>query len=155
MLRELNPSEIDEVLMSSTLGRIGCRQGDKIFIMPVSYAYEHDMVYCQSYEGMKVSLMREYPDVCFEVEWLGSFDEWKTVLAWGIYEELSHPDDVAMARSRLSYARLEQKASLSSLPPAESSEQVRGRPEASVVYYRIRLHELSGRYQSVVSRGGG
>ncbi len=150
MLRELTTTEIDELLMSSTLGRIGCRQGDKIFIMPVSYVYEHDMVYCQSYEGMKVSLMREYPDVCFEVEWLASFNEWKTVLAWGTYEELDRPEDIAVARKRLSYMRLERKASLSSPPPSEASDGAHGRGEASVVYYRIRIHEMSGRYQHVL-----
>src|SRR4051812_28379131 len=119
MTGELNNHEIEEVLENGYIGRIGCRDGNRIYVVPVSYIYEYGRVLCQSYEGYKVALMRKYPDVCFEVEELRSFFEWKTVICWGIFKELTSPEEIAYARAHLSVTMLARKAGLTVPSPAE------------------------------------
>ena len=146
MTGELNRSEINEVLSNGYIGRIGCRDGERIYIVPVNYVYENGVIYCQSYEGMKVLLMRQSPGVCFEVEELRSFSSWRTVIAWGNFEELTTEEEIRSAHSRLSEVMLAQKAVLNQPPPAETAD-THPRPQASITYYRIRLDELSGRFE--------
>ena len=40
MLGELNRSQIDEILESQAVGRIGCHAGGKTYVVPVTYVYE-------------------------------------------------------------------------------------------------------------------
>jgi len=146
MLTTLTHTEIAEVFHNNYIGRIGFRDDDRIYITPVNYIYENDMVLCQSYEGLKVSLMRQYPQVCFEVEELRYSNDWKTVIGWGVFEELNNAADIDYARSRLWEVMLAQKAGLATPPPAQET-MVHGVPHTAVVYYRIRFSELSGRME--------
>ncbi len=145
MLAELSPAEITETLAANDLGRIGCRQGDRIFIFPVNYIFRHDMAYCQSYEATKIAMMREQPDICFEVEDIRGFSHWKTVMGWGIFEELTDSADISDAQQQFSEVMLARKAALTSLPPTEPHRVESGRP--GIIYYRIRFNELSGRME--------
>ena len=147
MLSELTQSEIEEVLSDNYIGRIGCRDGDKIYIVPVNYIFEYGRVLCHSYDGQKVAMMRQNPDVCFEVEEIRSFNNWKTVVGWGIFEELTDAKDIEHAKSQLSDLMLAQKASLSSVPPAEEIPKHPEHPATNMVYYHIRFNELSGRHE--------
>ena len=40
MLGQLTNDEIEEVLKSNLLGRIGCSNGRKIYVVPVNYVYD-------------------------------------------------------------------------------------------------------------------
>jgi nitroimidazol reductase NimA-like FMN-containing flavoprotein (pyridoxamine 5'-phosphate oxidase superfamily) len=144
MLTELTKAEIQEVLTNNYIGRIGCRDGDRIYIFPVNYVHQHDMVYCQSYEGAKVAMMRAQPNVCFEVEEIRDFYHWKTAMGWGTFEELTSAEDIQEVKLQLSEIMLARKASLTALPPTEASLGMHGTLSA-IVYYRIRFTELSGR----------
>jgi nitroimidazol reductase NimA-like FMN-containing flavoprotein (pyridoxamine 5'-phosphate oxidase superfamily) len=150
MLSELTPSEINEVLDNNYIGRIGCRDGDKIYIVPVNYLFEYGRVLCHSYDGQKVAMMRKYPDVCFEVEQIHSFNHWKTVVGWGTFEELTDASDIAEAKLQLTDAMLAQKASLTSSAPAGEVQHHPDSSSATMVYYRIRFNELSGRAEKEV-----
>ena len=146
MTGELNRSEIEEVLSNGYIGRIGCRDGERVYIVPVNYLYENGFVLCQSYEGQKVHLMRQSPAVCFEVEEMLSFSSWKTVIGWGTFEELTAEEEIRSAQSRMSDIMLAQKAVLNQPPPAERAD-AHPRPQTTITYYRIRLEELSGRFE--------
>src|SRR4051794_7672401 len=88
MIGELNYEEIEEVLQDQLVGRIGCHLSGKTFIVPVSYAYNDPYVYVYSLEGKKVIMMRENNEVCFEVDEIYDLSNWKSVVAWGTFEEL-------------------------------------------------------------------
>lgn len=143
----LNAIEIEQLLNSQVMGRIGCRYGDSIYIVPISYAYDGKYVYCHTQEGMKVHLMREYPKVCFEVEHMADMANWKTVIGWGIFEELKDPEERNYALNKLHERIL----------PMISSETVQlsadwpFRPSApdtiEGVTFRIHLAEKSGRFE--------
>src|SRR5476651_2664138 len=88
MFGKLNANEIGEVLKHQILGRIGCHSGDITYIVPISYAYDGEYVYAHTQEGLKMEIMRQNPQVCFEVELLENMANWKTVIAWGEFEEI-------------------------------------------------------------------
>jgi nitroimidazol reductase NimA-like FMN-containing flavoprotein (pyridoxamine 5'-phosphate oxidase superfamily) len=88
MIGNLTESEIKDLLHKEVIGRIGCMVNNSIYIVPVSYAYDDKNIYVHSYEGSKISGMREHPEVCFEVDDIRDMSSWKSVIAWGRFEEI-------------------------------------------------------------------
>lgn len=144
MLGTLNHQEIEEVLHHNMLGRIGCRNGDDIYVVPVTYIYADNAVYCHSYPGQKIEWMRRNKQVCFEVEAIADNRNWKCVVAHGIFEELTDTDEIDRVKKQLGTLSLMRKASLTALPPSENPKQPRAINGPSV-YYKIRFNRLSGR----------
>jgi nitroimidazol reductase NimA-like FMN-containing flavoprotein (pyridoxamine 5'-phosphate oxidase superfamily) len=85
---ELTKSEIDELMRRQFVGRIGCHAGGATYVVPVIYVWHDDHVYVQSIEGRKIRMMRENPEVCFEVDEYEPGGGWGSVIVQGIYEEL-------------------------------------------------------------------
>ena len=93
MIVPLSSIEIESLLHSQIVGRIGCSKNDVSYVVPISYAYEGGYVYCHSYEGKKIDMMRKNPEVCFQVDETTDMSNWKSVIAWGEFEELVDPDE--------------------------------------------------------------
>ena len=68
MLGEITPEEIDEMLRSEAIGRIGCYAFGRPYVVPITFAYDGVAVYGHSREGLKLRMMRSHPSVCFEVD---------------------------------------------------------------------------------------
>src|SRR5688572_33385027 len=93
MIDKLSDYEIEEVLSLNFVGRIGCHAMGQTYIVPVSYAYDEGYIYVRSFEGLKITIMRENPAVCFQVDVINNMSNWQSVIAWGLFEELNDPDD--------------------------------------------------------------
>lgn len=155
MMGELTPTEIEQLLDGEVVGRIGCMHGGRPYVVPVTYAYDGEAVYCHSAVGWKIQSMREDPEVCFEVEHVASMSDWRSVIAWGHYEELHGA--AAMEGMGVLLARMmplmadeaNQPAHGMGGPPhgmgGESHAQDVAGHEA--VIYRIRLHTKTGRFE--------
>ncbi|MEX1357229.1 MAG: pyridoxamine 5'-phosphate oxidase family protein [Gaiellaceae bacterium] len=137
MMRELGAGEIEELLGSQVVGRIGCHAGGVTYVVPVIYALAEGCVYVASVEGQKIRMMRENPRVCFEVDEYDGAGSWRSVIADGLYEEL----DEAGAEKALALlaARFE-----------GGGEEGRGRRQraaggAPTVCFRIRIAQATGR----------
>ena len=89
MFGNLDESAIETILHRQVIGHIGCHANDTTYVVPISYAYENGCVYAHSEEGMKVNMMRQNPKVCFEVDEMKNLRNWKSVIAWGEYQELT------------------------------------------------------------------
>ncbi|HTQ65856.1 MAG TPA: pyridoxamine 5'-phosphate oxidase family protein [Puia sp.] len=89
----LSNEEIEEVLKKQFLGRIGCHADNITYVVPIIYAYHEQSVYCHTQEGMKIKMMRKNPYVCFEVDAIETMGTWKSVIAWGKFEELTKPEE--------------------------------------------------------------
>jgi nitroimidazol reductase NimA-like FMN-containing flavoprotein (pyridoxamine 5'-phosphate oxidase superfamily) len=148
MVGELGGAEIERVLRSEVVGRIGCHAEGRTYVVPVTYAYQDGCVYAHSQEGTKLRLMRANPRVCFEVESLRSMVDWESVIAWGTFEELEGEDAHRAMRvliERLTPLLVSQTARLRPgmhphrAPPAGDGH--------GAVAYRIRLVEKSGRFE--------
>ncbi|HUJ76140.1 MAG TPA: pyridoxamine 5'-phosphate oxidase family protein, partial [bacterium] len=92
MMGALEAAEIETVLKRGIIGRIGCHAQNRTYVVPVTYAYDGEYVYAHSAEGLKVDLMRANPEVCFEVDTYTSLTNWRSVIAWGHFEELKGDD---------------------------------------------------------------
>lgn len=89
MLGKLNDQEIEDLLKSQAWGRIGCHSDGVTYVVPVNYIYDGTNIYAHSDEGMKVTMMRKNPEVCFEVDIIQNIVNWKSVIAWGRFEEIT------------------------------------------------------------------
>jgi nitroimidazol reductase NimA-like FMN-containing flavoprotein (pyridoxamine 5'-phosphate oxidase superfamily) len=147
MMGELSAAEIDEVLRSEVLGRIGYIADGWPCVLPVNYVYDGESVYVHSPEGAKVRAMRGDPRVCFEVEQIRSLSNWRTVVARGRFEELFHDDrDRAM---KVIAARLARIGTSASARLVEQEDVYRREEFRRPVLFRISLQERTGRFELV------
>lgn len=147
MLGILNLSEIENILTRQVVGRIGCHSGDRVYVVPISYAYDGEYVYCHTHDGMKVEYMRQNPAVCFEVDHLQNMANWQSVVAWGEFEELKDTVERNKALHKLHERILPFIASETvqlspdwPFPPEELSK-IPG------ITFRIKLTEKTGRFE--------
>ncbi|MDP9080232.1 MAG: pyridoxamine 5'-phosphate oxidase family protein [Bacteroidota bacterium] len=89
MLGKLSENQVEELLKSQLIGRIGCHSNDTTYIVPVNYVYDGTSIYAHSSEGMKIDMMRSNPQVCFEVDDIKSIFNWQSVILWGTFEEIT------------------------------------------------------------------
>jgi len=139
--------EIEKLLQKEVVGRLGCSDGKQVYVVPISYHYDGEYVYCHTHEGLKVDIMRRQPVVCFEVDKLHNMGNWQSVVAHGRYEELTDPGLRSYALQKLHERIL----------PVVSSETTHLSPDwpfAPVelnkiegVTFRIRLEDKTGRFE--------
>lgn len=147
MQGKLNKTQIDELLHKQIVGRIGCHANGRTYIVPISYACDEDYVYAHTYAGLKIEIMRTNPNVCFEVEQMDNMANWKTVIAQGIYEELTEPAVRQIAIDKLMKRNF----------PFPSSSTVKfskhwpfspeNEAEVGGIFFRIQLTDKQGRYE--------
>jgi hypothetical protein len=148
MFGHLNQEEIESVLHSQLLGRIGCHADHTTYIVPISYAYDGENIYAHTHEGLKIDIMRKNPEVCFEVENMSSMANWKTVICWGEFEELLDNEERHEALEKLQDRILPAFPSATTrLSPswpfhASDIDNIKG------LVFRIRLTKKTGRFET-------
>ncbi|MGV3618500.1 MAG: pyridoxamine 5'-phosphate oxidase family protein [Fimbriimonas sp.] len=147
MFGELTNQEIEEVLHGATVGRLGCHANGRTYVVPIGYAYDGGRILVQTVAGMKVDMMRTNPEVCFEVEEVKSPMNWRTVIVWGTFVELSGVE--AAAAVGLLVDRM--LPILQEGPSARFGRAVtptlRDRETRPRVVFAIELRERSGRFE--------
>jgi nitroimidazol reductase NimA-like FMN-containing flavoprotein (pyridoxamine 5'-phosphate oxidase superfamily) len=147
MLGKLTDEEIENVLKTEVLGRIGTIMAGKPYITPVTYVYDVELgeVYFHTGEGSKLQAMRDNPNVCFEVEQVRSMANWSTVMAQARFEELWHDREgraLELLASRFADVPISETAK------SLREEDVHRRHGASrTLLCRLRLLEKTGRYE--------
>lgn len=101
MIGMLSPEEIESMLRRHRVGRLGCSANDRPYVVPINYAYDGTCVYGYAGPGRKIDVMREQPLVCFEVDEVDAGSEWRSVVAEGVYEELTDEDGRRAALAQL------------------------------------------------------
>jgi nitroimidazol reductase NimA-like FMN-containing flavoprotein (pyridoxamine 5'-phosphate oxidase superfamily) len=143
----LNPEEIEALLYSQILGRIGCHIDNTPYVVPISYAYDGEFIYAVTREGLKVNIMRQNHHVCFEVEDIPDMGNWKSVICWGEYEELPNRTERHQALLLLHDRQLPLVTSATTrLSPTwpfrpDNIDVIKG------VVFRIRLYKKTGRFE--------
>ena len=145
MFGNLTTEQIEELINSQLIGRIGCHFDDLTYVVPISYAYDGTYIYAHSFNGMKMEMMRKNPKVCFEIDDTKNLSNWQSVICWGEFEELTTEDDKNMALQILNKRIL----------PIVSSETMHITPEwpftaayneeIGGIFFRIKLTKKSGR----------
>ena len=147
MFGTLQNEEIETMLSSQLIGRIGCNSNNTTYVVPISYAYDGEFIYSLTREGMKINIMRQNPNVCFEVEDIPNLGNWKSVICWGAYEELPNRAERHHALELLHDRHLPVITSATTkLSPTwpfkpANIDSIRG------VVFRIRLYKKTGKYE--------
>lgn len=150
MIEILSSKEIERVLESNAIGRIGCYAEGRTYVVPVAYVYRGNAVYGHSAEGLKTRMMRKNPSVCFETDTVDDVFNWRSVIAWGVFEELSgEAAEDAMRAILLRF--LDAKIQPYARPLAARRA---GIAENAAVVYRIRLIEKTGRFERTRETAG-
>lgn len=129
----LDPENIERLLSTSLVGRIACASpnvaGGRPFIVPLAYGYDGEAVYAVGPVGNKIRIMRDQPLISFEVDTAVAEDRWQSVVAEGVYEELTSPE--------------EREQGLTVIFRDGPRPYI---PDSHVVY-RLRLTQKSGRFE--------
>ncbi|HVZ22951.1 MAG TPA: pyridoxamine 5'-phosphate oxidase family protein [Vicinamibacterales bacterium] len=146
MIVRLSEQEIDRLLHDRTLGHLGCSANGRPYVIPLSYVYEDGAIYGHTAEGLKLQIVRQNPEVCFQVEAIESPSSWRSAVVWGRFEILRGEAGATAMRRFL--ARLH--PTLGHGPGAAEAglEQLVALSLARGVAYRIVIHERSGRSES-------
>ncbi|RTE55225.1 flavin mononucleotide-binding protein [Arenibacter aquaticus] len=94
MFKDLNTEACKHLLDANYIGRIGYISKNNADIIPITYYYDADQHSIISYsgEGFKIDAMRKNESVSFQVDEIESVNQWKSVLLYGTFEELSGSD---------------------------------------------------------------
>lgn len=163
MWGDMDKSQIEALLESELIGRIGCFDGDKVYVVPVTYGYNDGYIYGHTKDGLKIRLMRKNPNVCFEIDWMKDMSNWKSVIVYGTFQELkgSEADNGLDVLMKSIMHKLNGKA----LPTEESysnSQSIenfaflhsflspflhsKNNEIFDIVVYRIKVNEVTGKF---------
>ena len=142
MIGTLTSAEIDELLRSETIGRLGCYGFGRPYVVPITYAYDGVAIYGHSREGLKLRMMRSHPSVCFEVDRTEALSSWRSVIAYGTFSELE-AEQAAVAMGLLRRRLGPLVPSATSVP--DGLHHTSGMPWS---VFRILLGERTGRFES-------
>jgi nitroimidazol reductase NimA-like FMN-containing flavoprotein (pyridoxamine 5'-phosphate oxidase superfamily) len=131
VIGQLHPDEIESMLHHQHVGRLACLVGGRAYVVPITYAYAGGDVYGHMVGGRKLAALRADPRVCFEVDERADPTTWCSVVAEGVYEEVT---DAAERRAALGLLAAAEPATL---PTAAA---------APGVVFRLRLIDKTGRF---------
>jgi nitroimidazol reductase NimA-like FMN-containing flavoprotein (pyridoxamine 5'-phosphate oxidase superfamily) len=136
MIKVLSKQESHELLSMERVARLGCIAEGVPYVVPVNYVFDGAYIYVHSMPGRKVMAMRVNPHVCLQVDRIENEWSWRSVLAVGLYEEITTEQERSCVMSRL-LGRFPQ------LTPVESIiAEDAGAP--TPVVFRVRLEKLTG-----------
>lgn len=148
MIGELTEAQIEELLQAELVGRLGCHDSDRTYVVPVSYAYDGSYLYSLSFEGLKLDIMRKNPKVCFQVDSMSDMANWRSAIVWGKFEELKDAESRKRGLSILVNRSLPLISSVTThshpaWPFVEKDlDKIKG------IAYRIRVTEKTGRFEN-------
>ncbi|NHA03369.1 pyridoxamine 5'-phosphate oxidase family protein [Mucilaginibacter sp. HC2] len=148
MLGELTTNEIEDLLRQQVTGRIACYADGRIYIVPINYAYNGVYLFGHSTRGKKIDMMRKNPEVCFEVDDIQSIFHWKSVIAWGRFEEITDMDEKQQAMQAIIHRIMPLAENAPDHPShgiTEKESDVGSKVE--LIVYKIALAEKTGRYE--------
>ena len=136
MFDKISEEESLSLLSAERVERRGCIVNGEPYIVPINYFIEEGCIYSHSLPGLKISALRENPRACLQVDAIESDVEWRSVLAFGKYEEVTEPSE----RSKI-LGKLLQRFPM--LTPVESAI-VHDAGPPSVIVFLIRIDRVSG-----------
>ena len=91
MIKELEINKGKAMLGRNYIGHMSYIYMNNPYVVPITFYYDEEADNLISYaaEGQKIEAMRENPSVSLQVEEIDSLDKWKSVVAYGQFEELS------------------------------------------------------------------
>jgi nitroimidazol reductase NimA-like FMN-containing flavoprotein (pyridoxamine 5'-phosphate oxidase superfamily) len=150
MIYDLNKAQMERLLESQAVGRLGVCADGRTYVVPLCYVYRDGSIIGHSGHGMKVEMMRENPSVCFEVDEVTDLANWRSVIVWGRFEELrGEPAKSALSLLVTRLSPLIPGGSQDDTPhdgkDAASTRHILSRSSRHGVVFRIVVDEMTGR----------
>jgi len=143
MITPLSVEQARQLLRSCHFARLACVINGDPYVIPINYKFENDFINCHSLPGKKIEGLRKHPRACVQVDEIKSDLCWKSVLAFGNYEEVVDPTE----RDQILGSLLRE---FPMLTPVESAvaEDVNA-PE--IIVFRIRVDRITGVSEGIAS----
>lgn len=141
-LRELSTGEMEDILRNGYHAHLGCHTWvEGTYVCPVTYVFEEGYVFSHSLMGKKIEMMRANPNVCLQVEEVKSIFNWKSVIIYGRFEELTggFEAEVGLRLLKKKIAQLEATHKVSELQV--QIEAILSRAKI----FRIKIVKMTGR----------
>ena len=122
------------ILREGTLGRLGCIAADWPYVVPVNYFFDGRDIYIHTLPGKKLDALRANSRVCLQVDDIKDSYNWRSVIAYGTFEEVSSEETRENVLTKL-YSKLPH------MTPVES-RLVKGM--TGTIVFRIKVEELTG-----------
>jgi nitroimidazol reductase NimA-like FMN-containing flavoprotein (pyridoxamine 5'-phosphate oxidase superfamily) len=145
MLGEINNHDADQLLNNQFVGRLGCSAGEQLFVVPITFAYDGKDIYAHSAEGMKINLMRQNNRVCLEVDDVVDMKNWKSVVVFGKYEELTTKEEMEYALTVLNRKIGSIDLGETATPPRQTMTPPTNTRKS--ILYRIKIERKTGRFE--------
>jgi len=131
---KLRDTDALAILSEGSLGRLGCIAAGWPYVVPVNYFFDGKDIYIHTLPGKKIDALRANARVCLQVDEIKDSYHWRSVIAYGTFEEVSNEETRENVLSKL-YSRLPY------MTPVESM-LVEGVKETIV--FRIKVEEVTG-----------
>ena len=78
-------SEMESILKEAVVCRLGCVDGGRPYVVPLSFGYREGKIYIHSApEGQKINILEKNPDCCVEVDEYGEVIRDEKPCNWGM-----------------------------------------------------------------------
>jgi nitroimidazol reductase NimA-like FMN-containing flavoprotein (pyridoxamine 5'-phosphate oxidase superfamily) len=75
---------IEEIIKQSRVCRLGLVDGDKPYVIPMSFGYDGSLYFHSALEGRKIAVLKKNPQVCFEFDEVTKLVKNKDACEWGM-----------------------------------------------------------------------
>lgn len=99
MMIDLTTQECEDILKQNHYAHLGCIDGEEPYVVPITYLYRDGFLYGISMPGHKIDLLRKNKRMCVQVEHVVNNEDWKSVMCWGFFEEIT--DEKSMQEIKL------------------------------------------------------
>ena len=131
---KLLEKEAAAILLQQNLGRLGCIADGEPYVVPVHYFFDGENVYLHSLPGRKINALRAQPRACLQVDEIQDSYHWRSVIAYGSYEEIND----AQLRER---TLAELFRHLPHLTPVESKMRA---GNSEIIIFRLCVDRITG-----------
>jgi nitroimidazol reductase NimA-like FMN-containing flavoprotein (pyridoxamine 5'-phosphate oxidase superfamily) len=138
MINPLGEQESRALLRGECTGRLGCSDHGKPYIVPVHYMFDNDFVYVQSPPGHKIDVLRDNPNACLQVDEVKDDDHWRSVLAFGLFEEVKDVKERERVLADM----------FNRWPHTTQVESQTKKAAPDTIVFRIRVTDITGVYEN-------
>lgn len=147
MIGFMNKTQIDNLLRSEVIGRIGCAAEGKVYVVPITFVYDGIRILAHTALGLKVDMMRSNSNVCFEVDHVSNLANWQSVIVWGTYEELKGKEEEDALQQIIN--RIHPLTTSETSVPRHGLERPHApvNPHIQLVVFKINITEATGKFE--------
>ena len=138
MIQDISSEMCIDLLKRTNIGRLACVKDLQPYVVPISFVYSSNFIFGFSTVGQKVDWMRANPLVCLEVDEIADQQNWRTVVVFGKYKELTDQEGRTAAHDLLA-------KSASWWEPGYSKTVIEGKTRPlEPIYFRISIDKMTG-----------